>query len=223
MPAVYPAIRAIEEDLLDRYPLQDQRVELPDRILTLLAAEKADDLITGATDPDDLPFWAEIWPAGKALARYLYAGPLPRGPVLEMGAGVGVVGLALALRGATVVQTDRMVDALRAARVNAERCNVLDRIFPVAADWRRWSLAQRFTLAVGGDITYDRSFHDALLNALRRSLLPGGTVLLADPGRPSGEQFAQRLRAARWRVTEYPLPLPERASGPGRLLRALAP
>src|SRR5947209_20528528 len=112
-------------DLDLRFPLRDETVQLPGGPLTLLAAAGAEEL-AGGEEGDELPYWAEIWPAGIALARYLAEGPLARGPVLELGAGVGVVGLALARRGVDVVQTDLVPAALRVPRFNTARNAALD-------------------------------------------------------------------------------------------------
>jgi predicted nicotinamide N-methyase len=216
-----PGLDPLEPELRRRYPLGDLVVPLPERTLTLLGAERAEDLAAAAEPGADLPLWAEVWAGGRGLAAYLLQGPRPRGRVLEVGAGVGLVGIALALRGATVVQTDREPDALRTAMVNAARCGVADRIRTVAADWRAWPLRERFSLVVGGDITYDRALHPPLLAVLERAVRSGGIALLADPYRPAGEAFTRALLASGWRVTEYPLAIP-----PGpllRLLRAVAP
>lgn len=215
-------IAAIDADLRRRYPLREQEIVLPGRTLRLLAAEMSEDLVTDGADADEPPFWAQIWDAGQALADYLLRGPALRGPILELGAGVGLVGIAAALRGARVVQTDCIVDAGRAAVVNAARCGVGGRVQAVAADWRAWSLRGQFGGVVGADIIYRASLHAPLLSVLRASLWPGGIALLADPGRGSGERFARHLLAHGWQVTEYPLRMPGRAA-PGRLLRAVAP
>jgi predicted nicotinamide N-methyase len=217
-----PDLFALQSELLQRYPLREWEIVLPRHTLSLLAAEWSGELATAETDPDEFPYWTEIWEAGRALAGYLLRGPVLRGPVLELGAGVGLVGIAAALRGAAVVQTDRVPDALRTALVNAARCGVEERVRAVVADWRAWPLRQRFRLVLGADIIYRPALHPPLRAVLRQALTPGGTALLADPGRESGDQFARRLMADGWRVTEYPLPMPGLA-GPGRLLRALAP
>jgi predicted nicotinamide N-methyase len=217
-----PELSALQSELLQRYPLREWEVALPRQTLSLLAAEWSGELATAQTDPDEFPYWTEIWAAGQALAEYLARGPALRGPVLELGAGVGLVGIAAALRGANVLQTDRVSDAMRTARVNAARCGVDGRVQAVVADWRAWPVRQHFRMVLGADIIYRPALHAALRSVLRRTLPPGGTALLADPGRESGDLFARRLMADGWRVTEYPLRMTSR-SGPGRLLRALAP
>lgn len=209
--------------LLRRCHLGEVTVRLGGQSFTILGAERAEDLGHAESCPDELPFWAEVWAAGYALAEYLLEGPALSGPVLELGCGLGLVGIAAALRGARVVQTDAAVDAVRAAIVNSERCGILDQMRHVAADWRAWPLRGRFSLVLGGEITYRSETHAALFQVLRGATLPGATVLLADAARPAGDRFARRLMSAGWRVTEYPLVIPSRAAGPGRLLRAQAP
>src|SRR5919112_549670 len=90
---------------------------LSDAILDELLAE--DD-----PDEDRLPFWAQLWPAGVALARAVAARPLAGQRVLELGCGLGLVGVAAALAGATVLAVDRSPEAITFAAANAARNGV---------------------------------------------------------------------------------------------------
>jgi len=75
----------------------------------------------GAVDGD--PYWARVWPSALALAECLLARPeLVRGKrVADVGAGLGVAGLAAALAGAReVALLDREPLALECARLSAE-------------------------------------------------------------------------------------------------------
>ncbi len=58
---------------------------------------------------------------GRALARAVSKVARPGMRVLDMGTGTGLVGLAAAARGATVVAVDINPEAIRCARINAER------------------------------------------------------------------------------------------------------
>ncbi len=202
-----------EAELRRRYRLRETAVRLPGHLLPFLAAS--------VDDADGQPLWTRLWPGGLALAGYLIQGPPPRGPVLELGAGLGLAGIAVALTWGRVVQTDCEPDALRTARLNAARCGVAGRVIQVAADWRAWPLRGEFGLAIAGDVTYDAALHQPLLDALGRSLRSGGMALIADPDRPASHRFVRRLRAGGWRVTEYPVSMPDGSTC--GLLRALAP
>jgi predicted nicotinamide N-methyase len=51
------------------------------------------DQLLAEDDPDEdrLPFWAQLWPAGVALARAIGTRPLAGRQVLELGCGNGLV------------------------------------------------------------------------------------------------------------------------------------
>jgi predicted nicotinamide N-methyase len=75
----------------------------------------------GCDDGD--PYWARVWPSAVALAECLLRRPeLVRGRrVADVGAGLGVAGIAAALAGAhEVVLLDREPLALECARLSAE-------------------------------------------------------------------------------------------------------
>ena len=57
-------------------------------------------------DDEFLPYWAERWPSGIALAEHLAAHDLRGARVLEIGCGLGLPSLVAARLGADVVATD---------------------------------------------------------------------------------------------------------------------
>ena len=83
-----------------------------------------------------LPYWAELWPAGLALARALPA-TLEGVRVAELGCGLGVPSLVAAARGAAVTALDWAADAIALLRENATR-NALH-LHASVADWRSFS------------------------------------------------------------------------------------
>ena len=99
------------------------RIELAGRTLSLLRPPSADALIDeDAFDEDEfLPYWAELWPSGLALARTVGGLDLDGVRVLELGAGLGLPSLAAAVRGADVLATDWAEDAVELLRRNAGR------------------------------------------------------------------------------------------------------
>jgi predicted nicotinamide N-methyase len=80
-----------------------------------------------------MPYWAELWPAGLALAEAL-PDDLAGVRVVELGCGLGVPSLVAAARGATVTAVDWAADAIALLRENAAR-NGLE-LEAVRADWR---------------------------------------------------------------------------------------
>jgi predicted nicotinamide N-methyase len=94
--------------------LIDEEIELGGRTLRVMRPPQADALIDEeAFDEDEfLPYWAELWPSGVALAKVVAGLPLRGVRVLEIGAGLGLPSLSAALGGADVLATDRAADAV---------------------------------------------------------------------------------------------------------------
>ncbi|MDE3024182.1 MAG: 50S ribosomal protein L11 methyltransferase [Acidobacteriota bacterium] len=177
--------------------LIEERIELSGRGLTLLRPPSADELIDeDAFDADEfLPYWAELWPSGLALARFVAGRDLGGRRVLELGAGLGLPSLAAALRGADVLATDWAEDAVTLLRVNAARNRV-----ELRAACVRWDEPEQlyagapWDVVLGADLLYEQRNADALLALLPRL---GGEILLAEPGRPFAGRFL-----AHWDVEE---------------------
>jgi predicted nicotinamide N-methyase len=140
-----------------------------------------------------LPYWAELWPAGLALARALPPG-LAGTRVVELGCGLGIPSLVAAARGADVLATDWADDAVSLLRRNAARNAVVLRA--EVRDWRRFSGS--FDLALAADVLYEQRNVEPLLALLPR-LAP--EVILAEPGRPYFGAFLRDADAL-WRVEE---------------------
>jgi predicted nicotinamide N-methyase len=140
-----------------------------------------------------MPYWAELWPAGLALAHALPA-RLDGMRVLELGAGLGVPSLVAAARGGEVTAVDWASDAVELLARNAAR-NGLE-LTPVHADWRTFSGA--YALAFGADLLYEQRNVQPLLELLPQL---ASEVLLAEPGRPHADQFFRRAREC-WQIEE---------------------
>ncbi len=131
-----------------------------------------------------LPYWAELWPAARALADAL---PEVRGRrVVELGCGLGVTALVAAAKGADVTATDWAPEAIDLLHRNAERNGIALRA--EVRDWREpWD--ERFDLALAADVLYEQRNVEPLLERLR-ALAPAALVGLA--GRPYEHEFLRR-------------------------------
>ncbi|HEY2541950.1 MAG TPA: 50S ribosomal protein L11 methyltransferase, partial [Gaiellaceae bacterium] len=109
----------------------------------------ADDLIDEeAFDEDEfLPYWAELWPSGLALAHVVAGRDLGGARVLELGAGLGLPSLAAALRGAEVLATDWAEDAVTLLRDNAARNGI-----ELRAERMRWDAPELVLASAPWDV-----------------------------------------------------------------------
>jgi predicted nicotinamide N-methyase len=169
-------------------------VTIDGRTLTLYTPASLDRFI----DPDDLmhdfPLWAKLWEASGLLASYLFKlPPDPRKTMLEIGCGLGMVGIAAAKAGHRVTMTEINPDALNFARANALANDCPDlAIQPL--DWNAPQLSGRFDFIVGSETVYKNEDIDGLEALFERYLNPGGTIILAEGVRRTGVDFWERLR-----------------------------
>jgi len=119
----------------------------------------------------ELPFWAKIWPASVLLGYYLCSLPAQKPlDMLELGAGVGVCGLAAAAMGHNVLITDNHPDALLFARINILRNNLQEKAAVQAVDFTADRLQRRFDCILGAEILYLEDTYPQLLNFLQQHL-----------------------------------------------------
>lgn len=148
-----------------------------------------------------LPYWAELWPSARALARHLLDHPPSDTAIIELGCGLALPSLALRSLGSEPLATDYYAEALRFAEMNAER-NGLAPLRTALLDWRHPPRDERWGLAVAADVVYEQRNADALAALLPRILAEGGRMLLADPGRIHFGEFLDRMEAMDWAVEE---------------------
>ncbi len=137
-----------------------------------------------------LPYWAELWPSGVALARRVAARALRGARVLELGCGLGLPSLAAALAGGRVLATDWSPQAIELLHDNAERNDAV--LETAVVDWQRPApLLERapWDLVLGADLLYERRNVAPLLELLPPLLGERGELWLADPGRAPAEDF----------------------------------
>jgi len=127
----------------------------------------------------DLPYWAKLWDSSLLLAYFLGRQPVVLGRrMLEIGAGLGIVGIYAALCGHQVTITDVNDDALHFARANA-LLNGVQHVEVSKLDWNDAAVGVTYDVIVGSEIVYDRQSYPALVEFLRRALAPGGIIFLA--------------------------------------------
>jgi predicted nicotinamide N-methyase len=173
----------------------EETLELHGRPLVLRRPRRADELIDEEEFARDefLPYWAELWPSGVALARHVAGLELTGRRVLELGAGLGLPSLAAALGGADVLATDWAQAAVELLRENARRNAVKLRVAFVRWDAPEPLLRRApWDVVLGADLLYEQRNADQLAALLPRL---GGDILLAEPGRPFARAFLDRFDA----------------------------
>jgi predicted nicotinamide N-methyase len=198
---------AISADLEQRFRTSCTVIPQAGREIELLHPASYDDLITEEDFVRDerLPYWADLWPSAIALSEYLATrrrAPERGARALELGCGMGLVSVTLALAGYEVLATDYYDDALEFTRYNALR-NAGAEIETRNVDWRHFPTdLGRFDLVVASDVLYERPYAALVAHALNMTLAPRGVAIVADPGRIAVAAFLDECRARSLRVDE---------------------
>lgn len=185
------------------YPLVTQSLTLAGRRWEVSCVTDQDALMESVHSEAELvnfPFGLLLWASAEALASRLAQEPtLVAGKrVLELGAGVGLVGMVAAHLGGMVTQTDYHPDVLAVCRSN-QALNGVENLTIRKADWREWpSDLTGFDLVIAADVLYERKLHLALRSLFLTLKSP---ILLADPIRPPALEFVEKREAEGWKIT----------------------
>jgi predicted nicotinamide N-methyase len=177
---------------MEELALTEETIELGDRSLRITRPVDAESLLDeDAFDHEEfLPYWAELWPSGRALAEIVGERDVAGLRVVELGCGLALPSLSAALGGATVLATDWSPDAVDLVRKNAEANGLTIEVEVVG-----WAAAEElverapFDLVLASDVLYERRNADELLDLLPKL---GSEALVADPSRPFTKSFLER-------------------------------
>jgi len=189
------ALAELTPGIIPGMDLVEEVIPLTEGELTLLRPRDTNHMLREeAFEREELlPYWAELWPSGVALARVLRGRSLRGARTLELGCGLGAASIAAALAGGRVLATDWSAPALEMTRRNAERNGaVVETARCTFFDAPRLRGKHVWDLVLAGDVLYERRNVPLLLDVLPRLVATGGEVLLADPGRPAVPEFLER-------------------------------
>ncbi|MFO1051267.1 MAG: methyltransferase [Planctomycetota bacterium] len=191
-------------------PLRTERIHSACGELRIRIPRAANDVLkrspafVAAAARREHPHWAELWPASIALARQVARGPSLQGKVAcDLGCGAGLAGVAAGVRGATVVFADRAPEALALAQINAANNRLTD--FRLRAfDWATDVLDADCRVLLLADLCYNWRAVRPLLRQVDEVLSRGGSVIAADPFRPTANDFWSGLleRGATWETRD---------------------
>jgi predicted nicotinamide N-methyase len=190
-------------------PLAREELLLPRSGLRLQVTRPIDTdalLDLAESDPEkNLPYWAEIWPSGVALADAILKQPelVSRKRVLELGCGIGITAVAASHAGGDLVISDYSADALVLAQNNL-RTNGGYATDALQVNWRRTNEAfdrtvgEGFPVVLAADVLYESRDIEPLLAFFLRVVAPGGLLWLAEPGRDVAGRFLERAALQGW-------------------------
>jgi predicted nicotinamide N-methyase len=182
----------------------EEELEVGSWVLSLLRPPDVDSLLDEEAFSDDefIPYWAELWPSGLALAEHVATLGLAGRRIVELGCGLGLPSLTASLAGADVVSTDWSDDAISLLGLNAVRNGA--RLRTLVADWGDpdpLNSLGPFDLVLAADVLYEARNVVPLVALLG---VLGAPAIVADPGRRHADAFLASAAATGWGIVTVP-------------------
>jgi predicted nicotinamide N-methyase len=144
---------------------------------------------------DYMPYWADLWPAARMLAKFLLRQKWASGlRALEVGCGLGLPGIAALKAGLHVTFSDCDATALRFASANA-KLNGLADFDTLQLDWRYPPEGLKWPVVVASDLIYEMRNVAPLVGLIKAVLAPEGECLLTDQDRVPSQVLRDTLAA----------------------------
>jgi methyltransferase-like protein 23 len=155
----------------------------------------------------DFPYWAQVWPAAKALAAYIAINSalVQNKQVVEMAAGLGLPGLTAARFASRVIISDYIEAPLHLVKKSATE-NKFTNVHCSILNWNNADADPNTEVLLLSDINYDPTCFDKLLSMLHQFLQAGTTILLSTPHRIAGKTFIEMLKP--WVVNQQLFAIP---------------
>ena len=206
-----PAVRSLVAALAHTGALAEEPVAIPgtgEAVRVIRPIDTGALLDQSAADPEqNLPYWAEIWPSGIALAGAIAADPnLVAGrPVLELGSGLGITAAVALAHGADLTATDYAPESLTLTRLT---CRLHTGREPVTrrVNWRTpdaplsQDVGAPWPVVLAADVLYEQRDIAPLLDLFARIVAPDGLVWIAEPGRRPAAVALEQASEHGWRI-----------------------
>ncbi len=176
-----------------KYHTENRDLTIHGRQFNFVVPKKIDPFINFENIVRGFPLWAKIWEPSWILAEHLAKTPsLQLKKILEIGSGIGVVGIVAASFGHDVTLTEYDENALQFASANAE-INHCPEMKIYRLDWHQPDLDDRFDTIIGSEVMFNERDCKPLLNLFRIYLKPNGRVILASGVRQSALDILHRM------------------------------
>lgn len=145
-------------------------------------------------NPDDFPYWSQVWPAALGLCEFLEMNPdyLENKTVLELAAGLGLPSFLAAHYGKWVHCSDYLPEAV-ALQQKAIIYNELTNMTCSELDWNNIPDTVKTDVLLLSDVNYDPWVFDIVYNTITRFLHEGTLIILSTPQRLMAKPFIEKL------------------------------
>ncbi len=178
------------------YQTETRNLAINQRKFSFLVPQSIDRFIDPQDLFNDFPLWSKIWHASMILAGHIISiKPEQDRQFLEIGCGLGIVGIIASSFGHRVTMTEYNQDALNFARANAATNLSKEDQKPEIKklDWKKPELKGTFDYIIGSEIIYNERDFQPILMLFERYLKPSGEIILAEGIRKTSMEFFRQM------------------------------
>jgi predicted nicotinamide N-methyase len=181
------------ESFKQEYETDKVDVVIRNRKFSFFVPKSLDRFIDPENVFNNFPLWAKIWEPCLIMADYLASMPVnPEKRFLEIGSGLGLVGIAASSFGHKVTMTEYNHDALNFAKANAH-INNCSNLEIMELDWNKPELKGTFDRIMGCEIIYKEESFYPILRLFRTYLQEDGEILLSERVRKLNIEFFRQM------------------------------
>ena len=184
------------ESFHQEYETDTSDLKIRDRHFRFFAPKSLDKFIDPGDIFRDFPLWSKIWEAAIILSEYLSGMPVDSEKrFLEIGCGIGVVGVVASAFGHRVIMTEYNPDALNFARANAlANLSAYDTGLEITElDWGNPRVKGLFDYIIGSEVIYKKEDFQPILKLIKTYLKPAGEIILAEGVRKTSMEFFKQM------------------------------
>ena len=206
-------IKILHDELQSSYPLSKESFNIATHQLEifcikdmdllfeeLLAKEKTNEEV----QDERLPYWAEVWDSALALAEFIESQNkiTSQSIVHEIGCGIGLSAMVAKQKGATVILTDYLENALKLAELNWLHNHLVPDQIKIM-DWRKPNKELTADVIIASDVLYEKRFFQPIINCFKCLLKSDGVVYLGEPNRKIAADFFKMLKIENFQFTHH--------------------
>ncbi len=182
------------ESFQQEYETDTVDVVVRERKFSFFVPKSLDRFIDPENVFNNFPLWAKIWEPCLILADYLASMPVnPEKRFLEIGGGLGLVGIVASSFGHKVTMTEYNHDALNFANANVHINNCSSNIEIKELDWNKSELKGTFDRIIGSEVIYKEESFYPILRLFRTYLKKDGEIMLVERPRKTNMEFFRQM------------------------------
>ncbi len=181
---------------------KEEIISFPGINLRINVVKNFEELCTEPDNEEKIPYWADIWPAARVMARVIWNDIDFHGyDVLELGAGLGLPGITAALKGGAITFSDFEEEALKISVANAA-LNGINNVKTYLGDWRDFRLKKKYDWILASDILYSSKNNPFAEKVFENNLKKDGVIIIAHADRKATYLSVNRLSQKKFIETE---------------------